>query len=200
MTTNHKLWWTIAVICTALIIVAIGVWIMTTSMGQFGYFEGRVVAVWSNDGRQMTLNEPFVYVAPDGKKWNAPNGSVVDGASIPRLFWTLIGGPFEGKYRNASVVHDVACQEKMESWEEVHLMFYFACRCGGVGTAKAKLMYWAVYHGCPRWKRCLVDGKPVYEMRSPPIKHFDEEQVQRITSYIETNNPSLEELRSLRLD
>lgn len=32
-------------------------------------------------------------------------GYETDGASIPRFFWRLIGGPF-GQYREAAVVHD----------------------------------------------------------------------------------------------
>ena len=101
-----------------------------------------------------------------------PAGSVVDGASIPQVFWSLVGGPFEGEYRNASVVHDVACDRKSEPWEAVHLMFYNACRCGGVGEKKAKLLYWAVYLGGPRWVRKVVEnGMPVYEALRPPIEN-----------------------------
>src|SRR4051812_21904157 len=77
--------------------------------GQFGHFVGDVVAVFLSDGRRMQLNADFAYISPTGKRWNAPNGSIVDGASIPQAFWTVVGGPFEGQYRNASVVHDVAC-------------------------------------------------------------------------------------------
>ena len=39
-----------------------------------------------------------------GKIWTAPAGSVIDGASIPRFFWRVIGSPFIGYYRRASVV------------------------------------------------------------------------------------------------
>lgn len=34
-----------------------------------------------------------------------PAGYVFDGASIPRLFWRVIGGPW-GPYRDAAAVHD----------------------------------------------------------------------------------------------
>ena len=49
------------------------------------------------------------------KTWTAPKGAKVDGASIPQLFWTPIGGPFEGKYRYASVIHDTECDATIES-------------------------------------------------------------------------------------
>lgn len=96
----------------------------------FGHFAGEVVGVWSPNGRDMTLREDFTYVDPRQKRWEAPSGSVVNGASIPRVFWSTIGGPFEGRYRNASVVHDAACVEMQEPWEDVHRMFYEACRYG----------------------------------------------------------------------
>jgi hypothetical protein len=164
----------------------------------FGHFDGQVVASWLDDGRQMKLTEDFSYIDPQNKKWGAPKDSVVDGASIPRPFWSFIGGPFEGQYRKASVVHDVACQEKKEPWQDVHLMFYYACRCGGVSEEMAKLMYYGVYNGGPRWTRKIVEGKPVYELSAPFQEHFDENQLQKVKEYIETNNPSLEEIRNIK--
>ena len=60
-------------------------------------------------------------------------------------------GAFEGKYRQASVLHDVACDRKIEPWEQVHEMFYWAMLASGVSSLKAKIMYAAVYHKGPRW-------------------------------------------------
>ena len=133
----------------------------------WGRFVGSVTARWHDDGRSMTLVEPFAYVDPRAARWDAPAGSVVDGASIPRAFWSLIGGPFEGRFRDASVVHDVACEERSRAWQDVHRMFYEACRCGGVAAALAKTMYYAVHHFGPRWRfeerRSLVAGQTVTE-------------------------------------
>jgi len=123
-----------------------------TAPGAWGRFEGRVVARWDGDGRSMTLVEPFAYVDPAELRWPAPAGSVVNGASIPRPFWSLIGAPFSGPYREASVVHDVACVERDRSWQAVHRMFHDACRCGGVSAGQATLLYYAVYHFGPRWR------------------------------------------------
>lgn len=118
----------------------------------FGRFEGRVIAEWTGDGRNMRLIEDFAYIDGTGRIWRAPAGSIINGASIPQAFWSFIGGPFEGPYRNASVIHDVACEDQSASWEDVHRAFYDACRCGGVSDSKAKLMYWAVYRFGPRWE------------------------------------------------
>jgi hypothetical protein len=118
----------------------------------YGRFEGRVVAVWNADGRTMILVEDFAYTDPKEHRWAAPKGRKIDGASIPQVFWSFIGGPFEGEYRNASVVHDIACEDKTEPWREVHLMFYLASLLGGVNPLKAKIMYGAIYQFGPRWK------------------------------------------------
>jgi hypothetical protein len=99
----------------------------------------------------MTLLDDFGYVDAGNFAWKAPKEHSIDGASIPRVFWTFIGGPFEGKYRNASVVHDYECDVKQRPWRTVHRMFYNASRCGGVEETKAKVMYAAVYHYGPRW-------------------------------------------------
>jgi hypothetical protein len=116
-----------------------------------GRFEGRVIGEWLDDGRRMRLIEPFAYVDPAGERWEAPSRSIVDGASIPRAFWAIVGGPFEGRYRDASVIHDVACVERKQPWEAVHRTFYEACLCGGVEPWRAKTLYAAVYHFGPRW-------------------------------------------------
>jgi hypothetical protein len=76
---------------------------------EFGTFDGKVQAEWLPDGRSMRLLAPFTYTDPNGAVWEAPAGAVVDGASIPRFAWSVTGGPFTGKYRNASVIHDVTC-------------------------------------------------------------------------------------------
>ena len=122
---------------------------------QFGSFSGRVVTEWLPDGRRMKLLEQFSYTAPTGEQWRAPVGSIVDGASIPPWAWSLIGGPFEGRYREASVIHDVACDEKKRSWQSVHRAFYTAMRANGVAEMKAKKMFAAVYHYGPRWDRTI---------------------------------------------
>ncbi len=119
---------------------------------QFGVYVGRVVAEWDTDGRHMILRKPFAYVDPFGVRWEAPEGSRVDGASIPQIAWSFIGAPFEGKYRDASVLHDVACVERKRPWWDVHDMFYTGMLASGVDPVKAKIMYSAVYHFGPRWR------------------------------------------------
>jgi hypothetical protein len=105
-----------------------------------------------NDGtRRVRLLEDLVFIDSIGKKWRAPKGHVVDGATIPEFFQDFIGTPYGGAYVLASVIHDVAIDEKKETWQEVHRAFYDAMLASGVEPQKASLMYMAVYEVAPRW-------------------------------------------------
>ncbi len=168
----------------------------TPSRSDWGRFEGEVVASWDADGRLMTLRDDFAYIDPTGKHWLAPAGTVVDGASIPRLFWTVIGSPFSGRYRNASVVHDIECDEMREPWEDVHRMFYEACRAGGVEEAQAKVMYYAVYHFGPRWE--LIAENVVEQMIGADGQLLEREVTVQHVVRIDPPPPTPEELEQVR--
>jgi hypothetical protein len=171
------------------------------SPGDHGYFVGRVRTEWLQDGRRMRLLENFGYTDPTGKLWIAPANSVVDGASIPKPFWSVIGGPFAGQYRDASVVHDIACDEKKEDWKEVHRMFYTASLCGGAESTKARLMFGAVYHFGPRWTTQVVmsgaDGTKEYVSKDLAVPTPTNEQVQELSKFIESKSPTLEEIEKV---
>ena len=118
----------------------------------FGSFEGlppRVALL--DDGRKVRLLAPLSYISAEGLAWPVPAGVLLDGASIPRAFWTLVGGPFEGRYRNASIVHDHYCDIRTRPWQATHRVFHMAMRCSGVPEAKAAILYYAVRRFGPRW-------------------------------------------------
>lgn len=52
---------------------------------------------------RMRVISDFVWKGT--RKVTVPKGYVFDGASIPRVFWRVIGGPW-GPYRDAAAVHD----------------------------------------------------------------------------------------------
>ena len=181
----------------------------------FGRFEGEVVASWSENGRDMILRDTFRYVDASNREWTAPAGAVVNGASIPAAFWSVIGGPFEGQYRNASVVHDVGCEEMRESWEDVHRMFYEACRCGGVDDYQAKMMYYAVYHFGPRWEpiaetivqqveagngQTVLQEVPVQRMARIDPPPPTTEEVQQVEAFVAEENPQPAAIREFDRD
>jgi len=105
----------------------------------------------NDKSNRVRLLEDLIFIDTKGKKWTAPKGHVVDGATIPKAFQSMIGTPYGGEYVLASVIHDVAYDEKKESWEEVHRAFYDAMLASGVESNKASLMYIAVYEASERW-------------------------------------------------
>ncbi len=132
-----------------------------TQAHPWGYYTGVPVTRWNPDGRSMTLLSELRYTDPHGIVWVAPAGSVVDGASIPRALWTFMGGPFEGKYRNASVLHDVSYDRQDRPPQECDRMFYDAMRCSGVGALEAKTMYYALLRFGWHWDFSIKRAKPV---------------------------------------
>lgn len=129
--------------------------------GAFGRYEGTPAQIeLDDDGRSARLLREITFYSPEGSKWFVPVNAWLDGASIPRALWTIIGAPFEGKYRAASIVHDHFCITKDRSWRDTHRMFYDAMRCSGVAAARATVMYYAVYRYGPRWTDSALESEP----------------------------------------
>lgn len=117
----------------------------------------------SGEDRDMALLEEFWYEDPDGRKWTAPKGKVVNGASIPSFLWTSVGSPYTDNYRRASIVHDVACDDKTVDRKEADVMFYYACLAGGCGGFQAWKLYLGVRVGA--WSSKTLAAEPPTEGR-----------------------------------
>jgi Protein of unknown function (DUF1353) len=121
----------------------------------FGQFLDTLRGVFDPDAKPrplFILGSDFRFVDPNGNQWKAPAGIRVDGASIPQAFWSVIGGPFEGAYLNASVIHDHYCRTKERTAHDTHRNFYYGMRATQVPDWKATAMYWAVSTFGPSWK------------------------------------------------
>ena len=95
----------------------------------FGAFKGELIyKAVADQERVVETVTPFAFEDSKGKLWTVPSGVRVDGASIPQAFWSVIGGPFTGRYREASVVHDYYCDTKTETWQDTHMAFYDGMR------------------------------------------------------------------------
>jgi len=128
-------------------------------------------------------------------KWEAPVGTLTDGASIPPLFHGIVGDPTSPEFADAAAMHDAYCGIGNESgpnyharaWPQVHRMFYDALRVGGTPERKAKLMFAAVWLGGPRWgdwDRGLTD-----------VPGSEKKQIlKRAQTLIEGQNPSVDAL------
>lgn len=159
--------------------------------GEWGRFEGEVVAKFLPDGRNMELKAPFSYIDPAGQRWDVPAGVITDGASVPQFFWVAFP-PFTGSYRAAAVIHDYFCQTKARSWSETHKAFYSASRAAGVSEAAAKAMYGAVYHFGPRWGAGGRTRGLGAEVHRTPVQQG--EFFKDLNAWIARDNPSLDEI------
>ena len=161
---------------------------------KWGHYSGYVEARWENDGRSMTLLNELRYTDPDGVVWIAPAGSQVDGASIPRSLWTIMGGPFEGRYRNASVLHDVAYEQHNKPSPVCDQMFYNAMRCSGVNAVNAGTMYYALRKFGRHWKAPKAEPVKVGEeivARAEPVNQGD---INATRDWIRNSDPSLQQI------
>jgi len=130
-------------------------------MTAFGTFSGNPKTEWltddKDDDRNMILLEDFIFTDANGKVWPAPKDSVINGASIPRPLWSSVGSPYTDDYRRASIVHDIACDNKNILRKDADVMFYYACLAGGCSKAKASILYAGVRIGA--WSnRFIVSG------------------------------------------
>lgn len=55
---------------------------------------------------EWKLTKPFVYNSKRFGKIVVPEGFVINGASIPRFLWSIIGSPWSGRYAKGSGIHD----------------------------------------------------------------------------------------------
>lgn len=116
----------------------------------FGTFSGNPTTEWLDEAgadRRMKLLDEFWYEDTSSRRWVAPKGSVFDGASIPTPLWSVVGSPYTGEYRRASIIHDIACDNSEIPRKDADKMFYFACLAGGCAERQAQLMYAGVRIG-----------------------------------------------------
>lgn len=134
-----------------------------------GFFSGQPLTRWLTEDkpdRKMVLEEAFIFTDPDGKVWEVPAGYSIDGASIPKALWSLIGSPYTGDYRRASIVHDKACDDAKKDFiarRAADRMFFHACRAGGCSTDEAKTLYLGVRIGAlkdqvPLWSDSITES------------------------------------------
>lgn len=171
-------------------------WVRDASKQQnkWGHYSGYVEARWENDGRSMTLLSELRYTDPDGVVWIAPAGSQVDGASIPRSLWTIMGGPFEGRYRNASVLHDVAYTQHTKPWPVCDQMFYNAMRCSGVNTVNAGTMYYSLRKFGHHWKAPKAEPVKVGDEIVARAESVNQGDINATRDWIRNSDPSLQQI------
>ena len=85
------------------------------------------------------LGKQYCFVTEKGYTWN--------GANIPRAFWWLIGSMGESDFLDASMVHDLLCENHnfVDNDRQLSSMIFREILKGaGVSNIKANVMYLAV--------------------------------------------------------
>ena len=95
------------------------------------------------DKSQYKLIEGF-FVSSLGYTITVKEGLIFDGASIPKVFWTIIGSPFTGLYTKSATVHDALYMSEMLPRSICDDIFLDLMKQAGVGYFKRYTMYWAV--------------------------------------------------------
>jgi hypothetical protein len=156
-----------------------------------GQFSGKLELLALDDGRIMKLLRPYRYTDAAGLAWDVPEGIELDGASIPRIFWSVTGGPWDGPYRNASIIHDHYCVTHSRRWEAVHRMFHEAMLANCTDALKANVMFLAVWLAGPRWP------DPVTGQAPPPRREVGLVHFLWLASRVKRENPSRAEIEAM---
>ena len=103
-----------------------------------------------NDGKYWELLKPLGFKTEYHDTWIiVPTGFITDLASIPKIFFTIIGGSSDGKYRRAAVCHDwlYTVETKLDgnSKAKADKAFLELMLADGVPKWKAYIMYAAVW-------------------------------------------------------
>ena len=110
--------------------------------------------VYSKVGKvKHELTKPLLYttkILPSSIKTaeefliTVPVGFPTDGASIPRLVWTLVGSRFSGLHVEPAVIHDFLYAIHLYSRKKADLIFLEALKSCGVSLWKRQIIYRAV--------------------------------------------------------
>lgn len=137
---------------------------------------------------KCTIGNKLRFTDSNKLVWEAAAGLETDGATIPTFFQPFVGKPFEPMFLKAAIVHDHYCKRHVRSWRSTHRVFYEGLLDQGVAMAKAKVMYYAVYLGGPKWvklipgtncgKNCTnkittAAGTPIVNFREADYSLFD---------------------------
>lgn len=157
----------------------------------FGYFEGDFIGRFTRGGVAI-LAAPLTFVDPSEERWTAPAGAEVNGASIPRPLWSIVGAPLSGDYLRSAIVHDHYCTSMERDWRATHRAFYYGCRADGLSSSFATLLYAGVMRFGPRWTlvRGLSGGGGV-RRREP---RFDQQEFDALRDWIEQESRSPDEI------
>lgn len=109
-----------------------------------GSFDCRFLEEEGGDRRILITRSNFRFIDSKHRRWTLRAGRALDGASIPRVLWSALGGPFEGDHRTPALLHDETYASQIHPRKVADQMFYEALRFYGVNPIKARTLWMAV--------------------------------------------------------
>lgn len=182
-------------------VLVLGVAMASVLSAGTGTFLGKVAIEWDDeDGfnrNKIKLLSDFGFQDPAGKKWIAQKGAELDGSSFTPLFEQMVGLPFVGEHRRASVLHDYYSRQLNEPWRDVRRMYYAALLAEGMSESEAKTAYAVLYGAGMRWEQkgstCYINchGGASALIWNPDVI---ESELNSALEILSDGNPSLEEI------
>ncbi len=77
-------------------------------------------------------------------RFTVPEGFCSDGASIPRLLWSVVGSPFDPKFSAAAIMHDWLYRKTTIARKTADNVFLRLLLANGVHRFRARLMWCGV--------------------------------------------------------
>lgn len=106
---------------------------------------------------EFILVADFNYIDASGFVWRIPSGTVVAGAALPKSVWSVIGGPWSGKYRKASILLEYLAETRITTSERTYELYLEAMLNSGVEKNTALFLYYAARTGGPVWREDAVN-------------------------------------------
>lgn len=111
-------------------------------------FTTELLSSYVRGTNEVLLLAPLEYRCPRTKQtYVVPKLFISDFASIPRIFWTLVGHPADHRWREQSVLHDFLCRTGIIPRKVADQIYYDSLREGGLGYLQAQAIYFAVRMG-----------------------------------------------------
>jgi len=109
-----------------------------------GHINGELDISPTSNKRKWKTNSEVTYTSDDGDTVLVPKGFIMDGASIPKIFWPFVGHPYMGNYARAALVHDYLYVSHKLTKEKADLIFLDIMKIDGVKPWRRTVMYYAV--------------------------------------------------------
>jgi len=115
-------------------------------------------------GRDRRIAEDFTY-ENDKYKITLKRGFVTNGASIPKIFWSILSSPFDGPIIYAACVHDGLYTKRTLPRKECDKLLIEMARENGYSKIKSFLVYNAVrIFGGSHWHKNSESQKELIEI------------------------------------